>query len=172
MNAEEIISKVDDGSRVVRAMVAKSDVEGCVKIAAPGRCGEWIEVPAELVDEVEPVGRSACGDHSHGMASIKLRVGRSPLELSFIAMLERALARPGGPQASGGWCTTSPCAGGVIWCTCVDEDGNGYTYPCGSCVENEGGGVGVPVVPPGRPSLPPLDPWGPRGPRGPRFGIR
>src|SRR5918912_481342 len=64
------------GYDVYVGMVKASDKEDHIAFA-PGSCDEWIDVPAELIGDVEVLRHVPCREHSHPLVRMKLTIDES-----------------------------------------------------------------------------------------------
>lgn len=81
------------------AMVKKSEQAGNVSITTSG-CEEWIDIPTEMIEEAEIVGRSPCRDHEHPLVRITLKAPSGPESELLAALLRQATrAQRTPPQA-------------------------------------------------------------------------
>src|SRR5262249_12205437 len=76
-------------SAVLVGMVKASEREGHVAFTSAG-CGSWAEVPVDLVEAAEVIGRRGCQGHEHPVARITFKVPESPHARLFAALLSQA----------------------------------------------------------------------------------
>jgi hypothetical protein len=80
LNGSSLEQALSDGSLETRSaggaslvcMVKKSDKHAHVSITAAG-CQEWIDLPSDLIEEAEVIGRRQCKDHEHPLVRISLK---------------------------------------------------------------------------------------------------
>jgi len=140
-------------------MVKASESEGNVAFTS-GSCDEWVDLPADLVGDVEVLGQGQCRGHSHPRVRMQLKLDENDPMHGIVRKLMKVgsarASRPwfgrgrfgrgawgfGGlrPPRLGGeggddyWVDcTSVCAGDTMWCVCWASDGESWSYPCGSC---------------------------------------
>jgi hypothetical protein len=102
-------------------MIRASEKEDHVAFA-PASCDQWIDIPAELIGEVEVLRQLPCREHSHPLARIELKVDESnpvqarvPQFLTSVASRAAAATpRPLAAVSSNGsaWGGATPYSGG------------------------------------------------------------
>lgn len=115
-------------------MVKESDKEKHVAFA-PGSCEEWIDVPAELIGDVEVLRHVPCRDHSHPLVRLELTleesnplhemvrqmftsvVSRASVEIqSSMNAIPEALSSWSGPVFAPGSSAQTPQSNNLIFC--------------------------------------------------------
>src|SRR5215203_7201287 len=82
-------------------IVKPSQRENSVAFAAKS-CDEWVDIPAELIDEVEVLRYVPCRDHSHPLVRLKLRFDESDPVHGMVRQLLSTAKAPGWTFASTG----------------------------------------------------------------------
>src|SRR5215212_5963584 len=85
-------------------MVKPSPRENSVAFAATS-CDEWVDIPAELIDDAEVLRYVPCGDHSHPLVRLKLKFDESDPIHAMVQQLLSAVKAPGWTFASTGFGT-------------------------------------------------------------------
>ncbi len=54
-------------------------------------CGSWIDIPTQMIEEAELVGRQSCKDHTHPIMSITLKEPKNPEARVLYALLAQQI---------------------------------------------------------------------------------
>ncbi|WP_157069725.1 hypothetical protein [Sandaracinus amylolyticus] len=131
--------------RRLRGWAKESHVADCIAFAPLSRCGLWVDLPKQMIAEVEIVGEVTCEEHTH--ADVWIVLGEDDPRNAAISQLVQALARTdaerdaairehasrrgtadrmpsNGCLAEGGTCKNNGCRGeckddGYGGCACV-----------------------------------------------------
>lgn len=73
---------------ILTGTVKPSEGTDYVTFSPSAACERWIKIPADLIEEVEPLGKVQCRDHEHDLVLIQLRAPTTP-EAELLTQLLR-----------------------------------------------------------------------------------
>jgi hypothetical protein len=108
------------GSAMILTGMVKpaEDDEKAIMFARPGHCSDWVKIPADMVEHVDPHGPMACQGHTHHLASLHMKTPTSDEARTFASLvqLHRATASLGGQAPLHSAFLASPTGVGPCFC--------------------------------------------------------